>query len=88
MIMQIIAAQEPILPNNVVKHLFEGNNQYRVYFLQQKEDEGTAKYFKYKNSNGKLTCFYYEEFLNGRWVYRDEIPNNAFVKSDGLIRIV
>lgn len=88
MIMQIIVAQEQVLPNNIVKHLFESNKQYRVYFLQQKEDEGTAKYFYYKNNNGKLTCFYYEEFLNGRWVYRDEIPYDAFVKYNAAIRIV
>ena len=79
MIMQIIVAEAPILPQNVEKHLFESNKRYRVYFLQRKEDRGTANYFKYRNSNGKLTEMYYEEFLNGRWVYREEIPNDAFI---------
>lgn len=85
MMMQIIVAQAPILPPDVIKHLFEANKKYRVYFLQRKEDEGTSKYFKYKNSNGQLTEMYYEEFLNGRWVYREEIPHNAFVEFLGPI---
>lgn len=62
MIMQIIVAQEPVLPNNVVKHLFESNKQYRVYFLQQKEDEGTAKYFTIKITMGNWPVFIMRNF--------------------------
>ncbi len=31
---------------------------------------------------------YHEEFVNGRWIYREEIPHDAFVKYVGEVKSV
>lgn len=88
--MQIIVAQAPILPPDIIKTLVEENNQYREYWLQRKKDKenNTGVYYRYINSNGESTQRYFEEYLNGRWVYREEIPYDAFLKFAGKIKII
>ena len=73
-----VKCKEPILPDDVTKVLFDGSSQYKIYFLQKKDKTGTTRNYYFLNSKGQKTCYYYEEFVNGNWIYREEIPNNAF----------
>lgn len=84
----IITDSTPILPPNVVKVPFDGNKQYKVFLLREVLPDGTRKKFEIIDSNGNKTDVYHEEFVNGRWIYREEIPHDAFVKYVGDVKII
>jgi hypothetical protein len=73
-------SQAPILPPNVIKKPFEGNSKYRTYCLAIQQPDGEMVPYTICQSDGSQSRFYREEFVNGRWIYRDEIPHDAYVK--------
>lgn len=81
-------AKAPILPKDVNKYLFESNDKYRTYWLQRKNDYGTPNHYKYMRSDGKLTEMYHEELKNGKWVYIENLPREAYVKYLGEPKFV
>lgn len=70
----------PILPPNIIKVPFDGNKQYRIFLLKEVLPDGSQNRFYITDSKGNKTDSYREEFVNGKWIYREEIPYNAFVK--------
>lgn len=68
----VITDSTPILPPNVIKVPFDGNKQYKVFLLREVLPDGTRKKFEIIDSNGNKTDMYHEEFVNGRWIYREE----------------
>ena len=82
------------LSKNVKKRLFESNNKYRTYFLEiintnQLEYTGMKpEYYNIKKKDGSTTPFYHEQLINGKWVYVEEIPQNAYVSKPIPVKIV
>ena len=71
--------QNLLLSKEIKKVLFESNRTYRTYWLSKIMPNGTEKDFKYINNAGKLTHFWDEKLIEGKWKHIDDIPPDAFV---------